>query len=102
MSFDVSVKTFALTFALLLFIFRLFYNKYGHGLGQFHTKTIELHRKYGKLVRIAPNVVDVGDPTMIPVIYNNRGNFRKVAILNFSHGELVSDLYRHRFIPCPV
>ena len=56
---------------------------YHVSLGQFHTKTIELHRKYGKLVRIAPNVVDVGDPTMIPVIYNNRGNFRKVAILSF-------------------
>jgi hypothetical protein len=29
-----------------------------------------LHRKYGKVVRTAPNVIDVSDPTMIPVIYN--------------------------------
>ncbi|KAK0119669.1 hypothetical protein ONS95_011106 [Cadophora gregata] len=40
---------------------------------------IDLHKMYGKLVRTAPNVVDVSDPAMIPVIYNAKGNFKKTA-----------------------
>ncbi|KAG4429800.1 hypothetical protein IFR05_014722, partial [Cadophora sp. M221] len=47
--------------------------------GQNHKTIINLHRKYGKLVRTAPNVVDVSDPAMIPVIYNIKGNFKKTA-----------------------
>lgn len=42
---------------------------------------IEMHKAYGKLVRSAPNVVDVGDPAMIPVIYNIKGDFTKVGFL---------------------
>jgi hypothetical protein len=39
------------------------YNVYrGHA----HLTAIELHRKYGPLVRIAPNHVSVADPKMIP------------------------------------
>ena len=45
--------------------------------GQAHRTAIELHREYGKLVRIGPNVVSVSDPAMIPVIYNTSGNFTK-------------------------
>lgn len=50
--------------------------------GQNHKTIIELHRKYGKLVRTAPNVVDVSDPAMIPVIYNIKGKFKKVSLYN--------------------
>lgn len=42
---------------------------------------IEMYKTYGKLVRSAPNVVDVGDPAMIPVIYNIKGDFTKVGFL---------------------
>ena len=41
--------------------------------GSAHLTAIELHRKYGKLVRIAPNVVSVGDAMEIPKIYNIKG-----------------------------
>jgi hypothetical protein len=47
--------------------------------GQAHKTMIDLHRKYGKLVRIAPNVVDVSDPATISVIYNLKGDFTKVC-----------------------
>ena len=33
----------------------------------------------GPLVRIAPIVVSVGDPAMIPVIYNVKGDFKKTG-----------------------
>ncbi|SMY18713.1 unnamed protein product [Zymoseptoria tritici ST99CH_1A5] len=47
--------------------------------GQAHWTAIKLHRKYGKLVRIAPNVVSVGDPDEVQRIYNIKGNFTKTA-----------------------
>ncbi|KAL2070498.1 hypothetical protein VTL71DRAFT_13524 [Oculimacula yallundae] len=47
--------------------------------GKAHLTIIELHKKYGKLVRTSPNVVDVSDPAMIPVIYNVKGNYKKTA-----------------------
>ena len=47
--------------------------------GQAHWTAIDLHKKYGKLVRIAPNVVSVSDPSEISTIYNIKGNFTKSA-----------------------
>lgn len=47
--------------------------------GQAHTTAIALHRRYGKLVRIGPNVVSVGDPAAIPLIYNIKRDFTKTA-----------------------
>ena len=44
-----------------------------------HLSAIEYHKKYGPLVRIAPNIVSVADPKMIPVIYSNREDFTKVS-----------------------
>ena len=35
--------------------------------------------KHGNLVRIAPNVVSIADPAMIPVIYNIKGDFTKTG-----------------------
>ena len=35
---------------------------------QFNTH-IDLHKKYGKLVRLGPNMVSVADPAAIPIIY---------------------------------
>ncbi|KAH7355128.1 putative cytochrome P450 oxidoreductase [Rhexocercosporidium sp. MPI-PUGE-AT-0058] len=95
------IKTYPLPVLLILITLNLLYNKYGRGLnhipgpplaswtklwrlqnvskGQAHRTIIDLHKKYGKLVRTAPNVVDVSDPAMIPVIYNIKGNFKKVG-----------------------
>jgi hypothetical protein len=82
------VKTYSLPIILALITIYLLHNKYGSGLnhipgpslagwtklwrlndvrkGQAHMTAIKLHKKYGKLVRTAPNVVDVSDPSMIP------------------------------------
>ena len=42
-------------------------------------KHIELHRQYGPLVRLGPNVVSVADPDAIPTIYGFSYNFEKVS-----------------------
>lgn len=46
--------------------------------GDHHTTAIGLHRRYGKLVRIGPKHVSVGDPGAIPVIYGLGRGFTKV------------------------
>ena len=40
---------------------------------------IDLHKRYGQLVRIGPNVVSVGDPAEIQQIYGLTGHFIKSA-----------------------
>ena len=47
--------------------------------GQAHWTAIELHKKYGKLVRTAPSVVSVGDADEIPKIYNIKGEYTKTG-----------------------
>jgi hypothetical protein len=43
-----------------------------------HEIHIELHRKYGDLVRFGPNMVSIADPVEIPKIYGFTGNYKKV------------------------
>lgn len=38
---------------------------------------LSLHKKYGKLVRLGPNMVSVADPEAIPTIYGFNYNFQK-------------------------
>lgn len=45
-----------------------------------HEIHIELHEKYGDLVRFGPNMVSVADPAEIPTIYPMRPGFVKVRI----------------------
>ncbi|CEI60118.1 hypothetical protein FVEN_g8093 [Fusarium venenatum] len=47
--------------------------------GQSHHTSIRLHEKYGPLVRVAPNIVSVGDPQAIKTIYGLTGAFPKTA-----------------------
>ncbi|RKL31250.1 hypothetical protein BFJ72_g11267 [Fusarium proliferatum] len=47
--------------------------------GQSHQTAIRLHKKHGPLVRIAPNIVSVGDPAAIKTIYGLTGAFTKSA-----------------------
>lgn len=44
-----------------------------------HQIHIALHEKYGKLVRVGPNMVSVGDPAEIHNIYGITGKFQKVG-----------------------
>jgi hypothetical protein len=46
--------------------------------GQAHKTAINLHRKYGKLVRIGPNHVSVSDPLEIKKIYGLKSGYTKV------------------------
>jgi hypothetical protein len=46
--------------------------------GDSHNTSIKLHKKYGKLVRIGPKHISVGDPKAIPVIYGLNKGFTKV------------------------
>jgi len=99
------IQTYPLPIILALITIYLLRNKYGSGLnhihgpslagwtklwrlndvrkGQAHMTAIKLHKKYGKLVRTAPKVVDVSDPSMIPVIYNIKGDFKKVRFTQY-------------------
>lgn len=45
-----------------------------------HWKIIALHRKYGDIVRIGPNVLSFADPKAIKVIYGLNKGFTKVRI----------------------
>ncbi|KAJ9642832.1 hypothetical protein H2199_004353 [Coniosporium tulheliwenetii] len=48
--------------------------------GQAHRTAIELHRKYGPLVRIGPNHVSVADSKEIANIYGLKTGFTKLAV----------------------
>ncbi|KAE8149811.1 cytochrome P450 [Aspergillus avenaceus] len=47
--------------------------------GDHHHTAIDLHRKYGPLVRIGPRHVSVSDPKAIPIIYGINKGFTKTA-----------------------
>ncbi|KAI9035581.1 cytochrome P450 [Aspergillus affinis] len=47
--------------------------------GQHHQTALELHRRYGPLVRIGPDHISVSDPTAISIIYGINKNFTKTA-----------------------
>lgn len=40
---------------------------------------LDLHRKYGSLVRIGPNTISVSDAAYVSVIYTNKGDYIKVS-----------------------
>jgi hypothetical protein len=95
------LKTYPVLVILGLIVFNLLWNKFQLGLvripdpalaaytkfwrlhnvykGHVHLTAIDLHRKYGPLVRIAPNHVSVADPKMIPVFCSNREDFTKLG-----------------------
>lgn len=47
------------------------------GKGNFQNENIDLHRKYGPLVRIGPKFVSVDDPSSVRTIYGITSNFPK-------------------------
>lgn len=56
-----------------------FWRVYDVWKGQAHLTAIDLHKKYGPIVRIAPNHVSVSDPSYIPVFYNIKENYTKTG-----------------------
>ena len=63
----------------------LYYHAY---IGDEATVIGQLHKKYGPLVRVAPNEVDINDADAVSPIYVSRGGFRKaLCYANFDMGE---------------
>lgn len=49
--------------------------------GTYHVVIHELHKKYGPVVRIGPNVLDLDIPGLIKTIYNIKSEYLKVCLL---------------------
>ncbi|KAF2267775.1 cytochrome P450 [Lojkania enalia] len=62
----------------------------------FHETNIKLHKKYGPIVRIAPNEFSVDDPEAIKVIYGHGTNFNKSPWYYASGHPVVPDLFTDR------
>ena len=58
---------------------------YAQNYSDFTTTLLQLHHKYGPLVRIGPNSISVSDPAAVSTIYTNHGEFRKVCVIGHEH-----------------
>lgn len=56
-----------------------FWRVYSVWRGSAHLDAINLHKKHGNLVRIAPNHVSVADPKWIPLFYGTKEDYTKVS-----------------------
>jgi hypothetical protein len=90
---------------LIYLLLLLAYNRYGYGItavpGPFwasftdlwrflvvwsrrpELEHIQLHEKYGPLVRLGPNVVSVSDPEAIKIIYSHTSVYQKASTTSF-------------------
>lgn len=48
--------------------------------GRYHLYIHELHEKYGPIVRIGPNLLDIDMPEVNKTVYGSDTNWRKVLI----------------------
>lgn len=48
--------------------------------GKYHVVIHELHKKYGPVVRIGPNVLDLDIPELIKTVYNIKSEYLKVSV----------------------
>ena len=102
LALSLDIPTFILSLALLASFTVVYVVYYGliHPLGQFpgpfmakfcdlwrfrsaatgtsHLKAIELHQKYGPIVRIGPTTLSLADPSYIQKIYGPGRGFHKV------------------------
>lgn len=105
MLFDNSIPVWILpVLGLVALLARLARNKYGYGIasvpgpfwaaytnlwrflvtwgGRAERTHIQLHDKYGSLVRLGPNCVSISDPEAIKVIYGLTATYMKVRKTN--------------------
>ncbi|KAF2137123.1 uncharacterized protein K452DRAFT_341712 [Aplosporella prunicola CBS 121167] len=63
-------------------------------------RNIALHRRYGALVRIGPNMISVDDPAALPIIYGFKPIYSKTAFYPIVEalykGKLVANLFTTR------
>lgn len=45
----------------------------------YSAKMVEVHEKYGKLVRIGPNHISISDPNAVPIVYTTNPVWPKVC-----------------------
>jgi hypothetical protein len=97
-----TVTSYLYCFLLAALLARLLWNKFCTGLynipgprlasytkiwrlvvvwkGRSERVAIDLHQKYGPLVRMAPKVVSVADPSAIPILYGLKTGYNKVLL----------------------
>ncbi|KAK3297423.1 cytochrome P450 [Chaetomium fimeti] len=65
--------------------------------GNFQHVLVRLHEKYGPVVRIGPNVLDVDDPTLIKTVFSTKGNWKKTGYYSsgspFIDGKVVHNIF---------
>ncbi|KAJ5711130.1 cytochrome P450 [Penicillium malachiteum] len=64
--------------------------------GNVHRDLVELHGKYGSVVRMGPNTVSVADPEAFREIYKAGGRFKKSATYDVIKGKRTFDLAGER------
>ncbi|KAE8147819.1 cytochrome P450 [Aspergillus avenaceus] len=71
----------------------MYHVRQGHSQRVLH----DLHKKYGPVVRIAPNVVDLDFPGLIKTIYNTKSDYRKTEFYHGSsaksNGKIIYNLF---------
>ncbi|CAI6334871.1 unnamed protein product [Periconia digitata] len=69
---------------------------------QTHIETTQaLHKKYGDVVQLGPNVVSLADPRLVKIVYSTRGTYRKSDFYTINDamqpdGSIVSNLFATR------
>ncbi|KAJ5112136.1 cytochrome protein [Penicillium argentinense] len=65
--------------------------------GRYHLVIHELHKKYGPVVRIAPNVLDLDIPELTKTIYNTKAEYLKTEFYHGSsaksNGKIIYNLF---------
>ncbi|KAJ5805081.1 hypothetical protein N7474_010968 [Penicillium riverlandense] len=65
--------------------------------GKYQVVIHELHKKYGPVVRIAPNVLDLDIPELIKTIYNTKADYLKTEFYHGSsaknNGKIIYNLF---------
>ncbi|KAK0639669.1 cytochrome P450 [Cercophora newfieldiana] len=65
--------------------------------GSFHLVVDDLHKKYGPIVQIGPNVIDVDYPELIKTVFNTKGDWKKTESVRGSsaliEGHIVYNLF---------
>lgn len=64
---------------------------------QMPQQNIALHKKYGPLVRIGPNMISVDDPAAMNIIYGFKSIYHKVS-LSTIHRDLDADQHSDGFL----
>ncbi|KAJ2987475.1 hypothetical protein NUW58_g4482 [Xylaria curta] len=76
--------------------FTKIWRAYGMYKGTWHRDLVDLHRKYGPVVRIGPNELSVGDPEAFRQIYRASKAFPKGACYSVIQGTRPFDLANER------